>query len=193
VPSAIDHRIFDRLLDGLCTFFETVNTDADHELRARLDDWILEVADRLEQSPDYLARGEQLKLEVLDHPELRRWLGSLWVDAKAALRSQAADPDSELRERLTGAIVAAGRRLEQDPVLADRVDDVVEWGIRYLGENFRAEIAGLVSGTLARWDAEETSRKLELLLGPDLQFIRINGTVVGGLVGLAIHFAGNVI
>ena len=193
VPSAIDHRIFDRLLDGLCTFFETVNTDADHELRARLDDWIKEVAERLEHSPEYRARGEQLKLELLDHPELRRWLGSLWVDAKAVLRSQAADPDSELRERLTDAIVAAGRRLDRDPVLAGKVDDVVEWGIRYVGENFRAEIAGLVSGTLARWDAEETSRKLELLLGPDLQFIRINGTVVGGLVGLAIHFAGNVI
>jgi len=193
VPSAIDHRIFDRLLDGLCTFFETVNTDADHELRARLDDWIKEVAERLEHSPEYRARGEQLKLELLDHPELRRWLGSLWIDAKAALRSQAAEPDSELRERLTDAIVAAGQRLDRDPVLAGKVDDLVEWGIRYVGEHFHAEIAGLVSGTLARWDAEETSRKLELLLGPDLQFIRINGTVVGGLVGLAIHFAGNVI
>ena len=74
-----------------------------------------------------------------------------------------------------------------------RVDDVIEWAIRYIGVHFHAEIAGLVSGTLARWDAEETSRKLEILLGPDLQFIRINGTVVGGLVGLAIHFVGNVI
>ena len=193
VPSAIDHRIFDRLLDGLCSFFETVNADADHELRSRLDDWIKDAAEHLEHSPEYRARGEQLKLELLDHPELRRWLGSLWVDAKAALRSQAADPDSELRSRLTDAIVAAGQRLDRDPVLAGKVDDVVEWGIRYVGEHFRAEIAGLVSGTLARWDAEETSRKLELLLGPDLQFIRINGTVVGGLVGLAIHFVGNVI
>jgi uncharacterized membrane-anchored protein YjiN (DUF445 family) len=193
VPSAIDHRIFDRLLDGLCTFFDTVNTDADHELRARLDEWIVDVAGRLEHSPEYRARGEQLKLELLDHPELRRWLGSLWIDAKAALRSQAADPDSELRERLGDAIVAAGQRLDRDPVLAGKVDDLVEWGIRYVGEHFHAEIAGLVSGTLARWDAEETSRKLELLLGPDLQFIRINGTLVGGLVGLAIHFAGNVI
>src|SRR5262249_38687271 len=74
-----------------------------------------------------------------------------------------------------------------------KVDVVVGWGVRSVGETFHAEIAGLVSGTLARWDAEETSRKLELLLGPDLQFIRINGTVVGGLVGLAIHFAGNLL
>jgi uncharacterized membrane-anchored protein YjiN (DUF445 family) len=193
VPTAIDHRIFDRLLDGLCTFFDSINADPDHELRARLDKWITQLADRLEHSPEYRVRGEQLKGELLDHPELRDWLGSLWIDAKAALRSQAADPESELRQRLADAIVAAGRRFRSDPALAAKVDDVIEWGVRYVGEHFHAEIAGLVSGTLARWDAEETSRKLEILLGPDLQFIRINGTVVGGLVGLGIHFIGNVL
>jgi len=193
VPTAIDHRIFDRLLDGLCSFFDSINADPNHELRTRLDDWIAQLAERLEHSPEYRVRGEQLKGELLDHPELRDWLGSLWVDAKAALRSQAADPESELQQRLADAIVAAGRRLGSDPALAEKVDDVIEWGVRYVGEHFHAEIAGLVSGTLARWDAEETSRKLEILLGPDLQFIRINGTVVGGLVGLGIHFAGNVI
>jgi uncharacterized membrane-anchored protein YjiN (DUF445 family) len=193
VPTAIDHRIFDRLLDGLCSFFDSVNTDPNHELRARLDDWIEQLAERLEHSPEYRVRGEQLKGELLDNPELRDWLGSLWIDAKAVLRSQAADPESELRQRLADAIVAAGRRLRSDPALAAKVDDVIEWGVRYVGEHFHTEIAGLVSGTLARWDAEETSRKLEILLGPDLQFIRINGTVVGGLVGLAIHFVGNVI
>ncbi|MDQ6854546.1 MAG: DUF445 domain-containing protein, partial [Actinomycetota bacterium] len=193
VPTAIDHRIFDRLLDGVCGFFETINADPRHEIRSRLDDWIKDVVERLEHSPEYRARGEELKRELLEHPQLREWLASLWSDVKAALRAQAADPDSELRQRLADAIVAAGRRLASDPALADKVDDVVEWGVRYVGENFHAEIAGLVSGTLARWDAEETSRKLEILLGPDLQFIRINGTVVGGLVGLGIHFVGNVI
>jgi uncharacterized membrane-anchored protein YjiN (DUF445 family) len=193
VPTAIDHRIFDRLLDGLCSFFDSINADPDHELRVRLDDWINQLAERLEHSPEYRVRGEQLKGELLDHPELRDWLGSLWIDAKAALRSQAADPESELRQRLADAVGAAGSRLRSDPALAAKVDDVIEWGVRYVGEHFHAEIAGLVSGTLARWDAEETSRKLELLLGPDLQFIRINGTVVGGLVGLGIHFVGEVI
>ena len=193
VPTAIDQRIFDRLLDGLCSFFDSINADPDHELRARLDEWIEQLAERLEHSPEYRVRGEQLKGELLDHPELRDWVGSLWIDAKAALRSQAADPDSELRQRLADAIVAAGKRLRSDPALAGKVDDVIEWVVRYVGEHFHAEIAGLVSGTLARWDAEETSRKLEILLGPDLQFIRINGTVVGGLVGLGIHFVGNVL
>lgn len=192
LPKTIDHRIFDRLLDGLCDFFAAINADPDHEVRARLNDWTDELVDRLERSPEYRARGEELKRELLAHPELRKWSASLWSDLKAALRSQAADPESELRQRLTDAIVATGQRLRDDPALSARVDDVIEWGIRYIGEHFHAEIAGLVSGTLARWDAEETSRKLELLLGPDLQFIRINGTVVGGLVGLGIHFIANV-
>jgi uncharacterized membrane-anchored protein YjiN (DUF445 family) len=192
VPRTIDQRIFDRLIDGLCTFFDGINADPGHEVRARLNEWTEDLVDRLEHSPEYRARGEQLKYELLEHPELRKWSASLWADVKAALRSQAADPDSELRQRLTDAIVAGGRRLRDDPALSARVDDVIDWGIRYVGENFHAEIAGLVSGTLARWDAEETSRKLELLLGPDLQFIRINGTVVGGLVGLAIHFVADV-
>ena len=193
VPTAIDHRIFDRLLDGFCSFFDSINADPNHELRVRLDDWINQLAERLEHSPEYRVRGEQLKGELLDHPQLRAWLGSLWIDAKATLRSQAADPESQLRQRLADAIVAAGRRVRSDPAVAAKVDDVIEWGVRYVGEHFHVEIAGLVSGTLARWDAEETSRKLELLLGPDLQFIRINGTVVGGLVGLGIHFIGDVI
>jgi uncharacterized membrane-anchored protein YjiN (DUF445 family) len=191
LPSAIDHRIFDRLLDGLCDFFAAINADPNHEVRTRLNEWTEELVDRLENSPEYRVRGEELKRELLEHPELRKWSASLWSDLKAALRSQAADPESELRQRLTDAIVATGRRLGEDPTLSARVDDVIEWGIRYVGEHFHAEIAGLVSGTLARWDAEETSRKLELLLGPDLQFIRINGTVVGGVVGLGIHFIAN--
>ena len=193
VPTAIDRRIFDRLLDGLCSFFDAINTDERHELRSRLDDWIKEFADQLEHSPEYRARGEQVEARAA------RSSGAAAVARLALDRCQGgvAFPGRRPRigaaARLTDAIVAAGRRVSSDPLLAGKVDDVVEWGIRYIGEHFHAEIAGLVSGTLARWDAEETSRKLEILLGPDLQFIRINGTVVGGLVGLGIHFAGNVI
>jgi uncharacterized membrane-anchored protein YjiN (DUF445 family) len=89
--------------------------------------------------------------------------------------------------------VSAGARLANDPALQAKADEVIEAGIRYVTANFRTEITGLVSGTIARWDADETSDKLELLLGPDLQFIRINGTVVGGLAGLLIHAVAQVI
>ena len=106
---------------------------------------------------------------------------------KAALRTQAADPASELRQRLGGAVAGAGQRLAEDPALAAKAEELLENAIGYVADHFHDEVGDLVSGTIARWDAEETSAKLELLLGPDLQFIRINGTVVGAMVGLVIH------
>ena len=115
------------------------------------------------------------------------WSASVWTEIKSALRSQAADPDSEMRRRLTERVRAAGARLHDDPALAAKVQDGLESAVGYVAEHFNGEIATLVSGTIERWDAEETSRRLELLLGPDLQYIRINGTVVGGLAGLALH------
>ena len=88
---------------------------------------------------------------------------------------------------MTGLLMAAGRRIDSDPVLADGLERMVESGARALADQFHDELAGLVTGTIQRWDAAETSSQLELLLGPDLQFIRINGTVVGALVGLILH------
>ena len=118
---------------------------------------------------------------------LRDWSSSLWQKAKDALRTQAADPESELRRRLADALAAAGRRLGSDPRLQDGLERMVESGARALADQFHDELAGLVTGTIERWDAAETSSQLELLLGRDLQFIRINGTVVGAGVGLVLH------
>jgi uncharacterized membrane-anchored protein YjiN (DUF445 family) len=135
-------------------------------------------------------RGEELKHDLLAQPELRAWVTSVWDDLKAGLRTQAADPSSELRRRLAETITALGRRLVDDPGLADRVEQGIETGVRYVADQFSDEIGTMVSGTVARWDSHETADRLELLLGPDLQFIRINGTVVGGLAGLVIHAVG---
>jgi uncharacterized membrane-anchored protein YjiN (DUF445 family) len=135
-------------------------------------------------------RGEELKHELLDQPELRAWVTTVWADVKATLRTQAADPDSELRRRLAETIVAFGRRLQADPALAARVEDGVEGGVRYVTEQFSGEIGTMISGTVSRWDGRETADRLELLLGPDLQYIRINGTLVGSLAGLLIHAVG---
>jgi uncharacterized membrane-anchored protein YjiN (DUF445 family) len=187
LPDAVDDRIFDRLFDGVCAVLERVNTDHDDELRAHFEQWLTGLADRLEHSPELAARADDLKHEVLENPELRRWSASLWSEAKTTLRTQAADPDSELRRRLAETMVAAGQRLRTDPVLAAKVEEVLVVGARYVADHFHDEIADLVTGTISRWEATEASRRLELLLGRDLQFIRINGTVVGGLAALVIH------
>jgi uncharacterized membrane-anchored protein YjiN (DUF445 family) len=187
LPGAVEDRIFDRLLDGARQLLHEVNNDPHHEFRAQFDSWVVDLADRLEHSPELAARGEEMKRDLLNHPELRAWMADLWADLKQQVRAQASDDESQLRRRLADLVRQAARELRDDPAMAAKLDQVAEGAVRYVAEHFHGEIADLVSGTIARWDAAETSAKLELLLGPDLQFIRINGTVVGGLAGLAIH------
>lgn len=187
LPGAVEDRIFERLLDGVRAVLDDMAHDRGHGLRRQLDARILRFVDELQTSPELRARGEQLTRDLLERPELRAWVASVWADAKVHLRDQAADPNSELHRQLAEAIVSGGRRLQAEPALAAKVDDAAEAGARYVAEHFGDEITQLVSSTIARWDGDETSQRLELLLGPDLQFIRINGTVVGGLAGLGLH------
>lgn len=167
--------------------------DRGHGLRRQLDERILRFVDDLQTSPELRARGEQLTRDLLERPEVRAWVASVWTDTKRGLRTQAADPASQLRQQLGGAITAAGRRLQAEPALSAKVDEAAETGARFVVEHYGSEITELVSTTIARWDGEETSRRLELLLGPDLQFIRVNGTVVGGLAGLFLHGVAQVL
>jgi uncharacterized membrane-anchored protein YjiN (DUF445 family) len=187
LPGAVEDRIFERLLDGLRAVIDDMANDRGHGLRRQLDARILRFVDEMQTSPTLRARGEQLTRDLLDRPEVRGWVASVWADAKSHLRRQAGEPSSALRAQLRDAIVAGGHRLRAEPALAVKVDDTAEAAARYVVEHFGGEITELVSTTIARWDGEETSQRLELLLGPDLQFIRINGTVVGGLAGLALH------
>jgi uncharacterized membrane-anchored protein YjiN (DUF445 family) len=187
VPDAVYRRIFDRLFNRLRERLAAMAADPDDEGRRQFEAWMAGLPDRLETDPELRERGERLKRDVLGSAGLRDWSSSLWQKAKETLRTQAADPDSELRRRLAELLVAAGRRLGSDPTLQDGLERMVESGARALADQFHDELAGLVTGTIERWDAAETSSQLELLLGRDLQFIRINGTVVGAGVGLVLH------
>lgn len=187
LPGAVEDRIFERLLDGLRAVIDDMANDRGHGMRRQLDARILQFVDDLQTSPSLRARGEQLTRDLLDQPELRGWVTAVWADAKAHLRAQADDPSSTLHAQLRDAIVAAGHRLQAEPALTAKVDDTAELAVRYVVEQFGGEITHLVSATIAGWDGEETSQRLELLLGPDLQYIRINGTVVGGIAGLGLH------
>jgi uncharacterized membrane-anchored protein YjiN (DUF445 family) len=193
LPEAAEDRIFERLLDGARHVLSEVAGNPQHELRRDFDVRVRRLVMDLQRSPAMRARGEELKQELLAQPELRAWVAGVWSDVKAGLRAQAADPDSELRRRLAETLVALGQRLRDDPALAERVEHAVETGVRYVADQFSDEIAAMVSGTVSRWDGRETADRLELLLGPDLQFIRINGTVVGGLAGLLIHAVGQLL
>jgi len=187
LPGPVEDRLFDRIIAGISETLTAMAADHAHPLRVGLLERIDELAVQLETSPDMRARGEALKQQLLDQPELQHWLGSLWRDLKERLRSQAEAPDSELHRWLTDRIVDAGQRLSDDPELAGALEAAVIRGSRYGAEHFQGEVSTLVRSTVERWDATETAFRLELLLGPDLQFIRINGTVVGGLAGLVLH------
>ena len=187
MPDAVYRRVFDRLYTRLRERLVAMAADPDDETRHQFDQWIAGLPDRLETSPELRERGERLKREILGSDGLRDWSSSLWQKAKDALQNQAADPESELRRRLADALVAAGRRLGSDLHLREGLERMVESGARALASQFHDELADLVTGTIERWDADQTSSQLELLLGRDLQFIRINGTVVGAGVGLALH------
>jgi uncharacterized membrane-anchored protein YjiN (DUF445 family) len=187
VPDTVYRRVFDRMYTRLRQRLVAMAADPDDPARHQFEEWIAGLPDRLETSPELRERGERLKQEVLGSAGLRDWSSSLWQKAKQTLRIQAADPESELRRRLADALVAAGRRLASDRRLQEGLERVVDSGTRALADQFHDELAGLVTGTIERWDAAETSSQLELLLGRDLQYIRINGTVVGAGVGLVLH------
>jgi len=187
VPDAVYRRVFDRMYGRLRNKLAAIATDPRDETRVQFEKWIAGLPDRLETSPELRERAEQFTRDVLSSAGLRDLSLSLWKNATQALRTQAADPASDLRRWLTEALAAAGRRLESDPGLQDTLQRAAESAARAMAEQFHDELAGLVTGTIQRWDAAETSTQLELLLGHDLQYIRINGTVVGAGIGLALH------
>jgi uncharacterized membrane-anchored protein YjiN (DUF445 family) len=187
LPDAVYGRAFDRLYARLRERLPQMADNPEDEARQQFNEWVAGLPERLKTSPELRERGESFKRDLLASAGLRDWTSWLWKNAKETLRIQAADPDSELRRRLAGALTAGGRRLASDLALQQSLERVVESGARNLADQFHDELAGLVTGTIQRWDATETSSQLELLLGRDLQFIRVNGTVVGAGVGLALH------
>jgi uncharacterized membrane-anchored protein YjiN (DUF445 family) len=187
VPESVDDRIFQKLYDAMNRFIADVGGDRSHPLRRDLDERLRALAEALRSSPELGERGEALKAEILEHPEVREWFAQLWTHVERSLLDAADDPGSELRVRFEAALVGAGEALVADPELQARIDDWLVSAVAYVGDQFRGEAADLIASTVQRWDAAETSRRIEVQVGRDLQFIRINGTIVGGLAGLVIH------
>ena len=193
VPDAIDDRIFDKLFDALHAFLADVMGNPQHEVRGYVDARLRALAVELRDSPAMLARGEELKAELLTHHAVRAWIESIWTDMKVALVRQSHDPQSELRARVATTVRTLGANIASDAALADKLDAWVEGATRHIVESSRHEIGDLITSTVDKWDPDEASRRIELAVGRDLQFIRINGTLVGGLAGLMIFAIGQAI
>jgi len=187
VPRIVDQKIYERLLDGARKILSELSDDPDHPLYEQftrtLDSWIV----NLQYDPQVRARGEEFKQELLKHPRLREVAGNLWQDVKANLLIQSATPGSSLRLSIAQGLSHVGDVLERDPEWRTRVEGWTEELMRYLVRRYGRAAGDFVTQTVRSWETAEVTRKVELAIGRDLQFIRINGTVVGGLAGLVIY------
>ncbi|WP_084477290.1 DUF445 domain-containing protein [Actinokineospora enzanensis] len=192
-PKFFDSLVADKVYGEVLAFAWAVKTDVNHPMRLALDKFLGEFAADMQTDPKVMERAEMVKHQVLEHPEVQNVIGSAWATAKKMLLDAAEDPSSELRTRVRSGLMALGGRLVADEALRTKADAWVEGAAAYVVLNYRNEITTLITDTVQRWDAEETARKIELQVGRDLQFIRINGTVVGALAGLLIYTVAQLI
>jgi uncharacterized membrane-anchored protein YjiN (DUF445 family) len=186
VPKVVDDRIHQKVLGGIeRTLFE-VGEDSDHPLRHQFDELLADWMVQLQESPEVIARAEAIKQQVLDPETSGRLAASLWQELKQILGRQNGTTDGAPGPVARG-LSALGAAALEDEALLEKIDGWVIGAVLRVVEQHRGEVGGLIAQTVSSWDPQETSRRIELLVGRDLQFIRINGTLVGGLVGLVIY------
>jgi len=187
IPSAVDDKIFKRVLGAIQRLLGELNAEPEHPLRLRFDEALHRFIDQLNTSPEFAAKVDAWKEDFLDNDAARRFSASLWQDAKEALARYAANPESKAPGAIEHALTGFGRKALDDPQLMAKMDEFVVDVAVFLVARYQDEVADLIASTVAAWDPELTSRRVELAIGRDLQFIRINGTIVGGLAGTAIY------
>ena len=193
LPPNVEERVFERGFAAMQSFIAEVRRTPTHSVRRHLDERLADLALRLQESPELAATVATARDEMLDHPAVRTWATELWREVRDGFIQQAGDPESSLRRRVADGALAVAHALETDAELAGRVDHSTLDIVTMLAARYGDEVAGFVESTVQRWDATETSTRIELLLGRDLQIIRINGSLVGGLAGLIIHAVGNLL
>jgi uncharacterized membrane-anchored protein YjiN (DUF445 family) len=187
VPTAIDDRIYRKIVSGIERTLIDVRDDPEHPLRARFDAALADFIVKLQHSPETAARAEAIKLELLETDAVREFSGSLWKDAKTALLRYAEHPGEASTESVERALGAFADAVLADPALVQRADDLIADVAVAVVARYQNEVSDLIAQTVASWDPDITSHRIELAIGRDLQFIRINGTLVGGLAGLVIY------
>jgi uncharacterized membrane-anchored protein YjiN (DUF445 family) len=189
VPTAVDRKIYEKIVTSIERTLVEIRDDPAHPLRERFDHALRTFIENLQHSEETAARAEELKNDLLNAEAVRRFSSSLWVDTKAALLRHAEQTEAATTEggAMERALVAFGEAVLADPELVRKVDNFISDVAASLVERYQQDIAGLITHTVQNWDADVTTRRIELAIGRDLQFIRINGTLVGALAGLLIY------
>jgi uncharacterized membrane-anchored protein YjiN (DUF445 family) len=192
-PRFVDEVIAERVYAEVLRVVGEVRADPEHQLRASFDTFLTKFSADLRSDPATQERVEGLKTRLLQHPDVRAAVGEVGGTLRRLLLEAVDDPASELRLRVTAGLAAFGKQLGDDPELRSKVNGWAEDVVSHVTTNYSAELTTVITDTVERWDGVETARKIELQVGSDLQFIRINGTVVGALAGLAIQAVTQVI
>jgi uncharacterized membrane-anchored protein YjiN (DUF445 family) len=186
-PAWLDEKVIARVHREALSWVADARDRPNHPARKALDDLLAQLARDLQHDPDTIARAEALRVRVMTHPQIGATVVAVWEAVRTALLGALDDADGPLRRRGVGALSEFGERLLNDPELRQRVDGHAADAIGFVVTTYGHEIAKVISATVDRWDGKEAAERIELHVGRDLQFIRINGTIVGGLAGLAIH------
>jgi uncharacterized membrane-anchored protein YjiN (DUF445 family) len=186
-PPRLNEAVTGRIHLELVHWVSDIRADPQHRARVALDSVLRQLADDLEHDPATQARAEALKKRVLDNPAVIRSAVSLWNALRRALTSSLEDPRGAVRRRMMVELEAFSTRLGTDAALRARLDGLAADAAVFVVDRYGAEVTAVITHTIERWDGQEAARRIELHVGRDLQFIRINGTVVGGLVGVLIH------
>jgi uncharacterized membrane-anchored protein YjiN (DUF445 family) len=186
-PRFVDERVADRVYAEVVRVVTDMRDDPAHPLRASLDRFLASYAEDLQHDPRTQQRADEARDALLSHPQVRLAFADAAASVRAVVLEAVDDPDGELRVRMADSVRAFGARLVAEPELQAKVDGWLADLAAHVANGYRGELTTLITDTVERWDGRETARRIELHVGRDLQFIRINGTVVGALAGLAIE------
>ncbi len=187
VPEQIDEKLTEKIVKSIDRTVQEIHKDQHHPMRERFDVALKDFIERLKTDERAIARAEAIKQDFLNDEVMRNLGSAIWQDANDALARVAEREEGAGLDAITRALVAFGTAVKEDEALMAKVDNWVVDVASQLVERYRDEIGELVTDTVSKWDPQATSRRIELAVGRDLQFIRINGTLVGGLAGLIIY------
>ena len=186
-PKWLDERVVHRLHLEATAWIGDIKDDPEHPARHALDDLLAHLADDLQHDPSTIERAERLKRRVLSQPQVATTATSLWNAIRRALIESLDAPDSAVKARAVTALTEFGDKLGHDEALRGRIDAYVADVAAFLVGRYGDELTTVITDTIERWDGKEAAQRIELHVGRDLQFIRINGTIIGGLAGLTIY------
>ncbi|MDY5841067.1 MAG: DUF445 family protein [Corynebacterium camporealensis] len=192
-PRFARNLVGEKVYRELVLWIEDVEEDDNHEARQAVRRGIAKLADDLQHDPTMMARIESLKHDIMGSGPVQGAAASLWETVSEALIHQAEDHTSILRTKVVNLCLKWGNNIQTDPELRASLDKRLNSAVHFFAENYSGEVTNIISETIERWDAEEAGDKIELMVGKDLQFIRLNGTIVGAMAGLVIYTVNHLI